>query len=133
VRFSESDSLRWETQAPEQARVGETVPITLSLRNVGTKPIELHLRGRTVAFDIVVTAPDGRVAWRRLEGASLPAILRLELLAPGQQLTFSDTWTQKSDRGQQVAPGIYTVHGEFPTDAPEPLRTPSVKVAIREK
>lgn len=130
VESPRSDSLRFETRVPSRARAGESVRIVLSIRNDGGKPAVLYLIGRTIAFDIVIAGPDGRVVWRRLEGATIAAILRVETLAPGQELTFADQWTQRTRAGELVAPGIYTVHGEFPTDAREPLRTPRVQIRI---
>ena len=130
VDSSRPDSLRLETRVASPARVGEAVPVTLTIRNDGLTPREVHFRGRTIVFDIVVEGPDGHLVWRRLEGAAVLAILRVEVLAPSRELTFTDRWLQQNQTGRQVAPGIYTIHGEFPSDTPEPLRTPSVQVRI---
>jgi len=125
-----SDSLRLELRAPAEVRQREPVRVTLLLRNESAKPIELHLLGRTIAWDLVVSDTTGRVVWRRLEGAAVPAILRLEPLAPGQELTFTGEWDQRTSSGQPVEPGEYSLHATLPTDAPEPLRTPTVKLRI---
>jgi intracellular proteinase inhibitor BsuPI len=130
VDSSSPDSVFLETRVTSPARLGEAVPVTLAIRNDGLTPRELHFRGRTIVYDIVVEGPDGHVVWRRLEGAPALAILRVEVLAPGQELTFTDHWLQRDRTGGTVAPGIYTIHGEFPSDAPEPRRTPSAQVRI---
>jgi hypothetical protein len=86
--------------------------------------------GRTIAFDLVVRSPDGRVVWRRLEGQSIPAILQIRTPAPGEALALSDTWTQRGGDRRAVPPGTYSVEGVLPTDAPEPLRAPPVPLVI---
>lgn len=124
-----SDSLRLRLDVPDEVRVGESVPIALSVENVAERPIDLHLTGRTIAFDLVVVDTDGAVVWRRLEGAVIPAILQLRTLAPGEVLELDDTWNQRSNVGEAVEPGTYTVQGEVLTDE-DPLVTPAEKLRI---
>ncbi len=127
---AESDSLAFSIHVPESVRAGEPVPIALRIRNRTDGPVELHLLGRTIAFDIVVTSEDGTPVWRRLEGQAVQSILQLRTLAPGETLEFSDRWDQRRRGGAAVPPGPYRVHGELPTDEPEPLRTPPVPLLI---
>jgi len=108
---------------PPRVRSGEPVQIALRAKNVGNKPLELYLQGRTIAFDIIVARSNGPVVWRRLEGATIPAILRIEVLKPGAVLELTDTWDQRTKNGEPVAPGHYTVEGVLPTDSPTPLKT----------
>ena len=86
------------------------------------RPIELHLQGRTIVFDLTVTR-GAAVVWRRLEGESVPAILQIRMLAPGEVLELKETWDQ------QVGPGEYSVSGEIPTDR-APLRAGPVPLTI---
>lgn len=51
------DFVRFELVVPAEVREGAAVPIVLRLRNTREQPLELHLLGRTIAFDITV-------AWR---------------------------------------------------------------------
>ncbi len=125
-----SDSLGFELVVPAEVRVGEPVPITLRLTNASDRPLELHLLGRTIAFDISVARESGPEVWRRLEGAVIPGILRVEVLAPGQTLELRDVWRQRTGAGEPVGPGTYTVQGILPTEAPEPLRTGVARVRI---
>ena len=118
-----SDSLRLELDVPAEARVGSTVPITLRVENVGDRPIDLYLRGRTIAFDVVVRRLDGEVVWRRLEHEITPAILRLETLVPRQVLELHTDWSLKTSLGSPVTPGSYVLQGLLLTDGPE-LTTP---------
>lgn len=107
------------------------MPVTIRVRNVASRPVQLHLMGRTVAFDIVVArAEDGAVVWRRLEGQAVPTILQLRTLAPGEVLALGDRWDQRTSAGARVPPGFYLVRGLVPTDEPRPLETPVARVRI---
>ena len=107
--------------APVEVRAGDAVPIELQIENVSAKTLDLHLQGRDIAFDVIITTGDGRPIWRRLEHQTLQAILRMETLAPGQVLRLNASWTA-------AEPGDYLVSGVIPTDAaalqsaPVPLR-----------
>jgi hypothetical protein len=118
-----TDSLRFDIEVPPAARIGEPVPITLRVRNLGKTPLELYLAGRPTAFDIIVSRTDGLVVWRRLEGATIPSILGIQVLAAGGMLEFKDTWDQQTQSGERVGPGWYTVEGAIQTDSPTPLKT----------
>ena len=122
VTAGQADSLRFEIEIPPAARTGEPVPITLRVRNLGKRPRELNLAGRPTAFDVTVTRTDGSVVWRRLEGATIPGILGIQVLEPGGMLEFKDTWDQRTQRGEQAGPGWYTVEGALLTDSPTPLK-----------
>lgn len=127
---SHADSLRFELVAPAEVRAGRPVPIMLRLTNTGSRPLELHLQGREIAFDIVVARDDGAVVWRRLAGATIQGILQIRVLAPGQTLELKDVWRQRTDAGEPATAGNYTLWGVLPTDEPQPLRTPAVPLRI---
>ena len=106
-----------ELALPAQVRLGDTVPITLRLRNTGRETEQVGLRGRTPVFDILVTAPDGHTVWRRLpRGAMRTAILQLRTLAPGEALEFAAAWSQHNHAGGSVEPGRYAVRGVLESD-----------------
>jgi len=111
-------------------RIGEPVPITLRLTNTNDRPVELHLQGRQIAFNIIVAREDGTVVWRRLEGEVVLGILQIRTLAPGEVLELTDVWRQRSKSGRPVEPGVYAIQGALPTDEPEPMRTPTVQLRI---
>src|SRR2546425_41997 len=123
------NSLRFVVVAPRSVRLGKPVPITLRLTNAGKRKADLFLLGRSVTFDIIVAGPDGRVVWRRLEGASSQQILQGKTLAPGQTLELKDVWTHRTDAGGLVPPGVYTVQGVLRTDAAS-LQTTPVRLRI---
>jgi hypothetical protein len=129
VDMAPSDSLRLSLGVPVEVAAGVSVPVTITLENVSGRPLDLYLRGRTIAFDIVVLDAAGVTTWRRLEGVIIPAILRLESLAPGQVLELSDRWDQRDNAGRPVGAGDYSVYGEVLTEGP-PLRTADVPLRI---
>ncbi len=59
---------------------------------------------------------NGETVWRRLEGELIPAILRIETLELGQVLRLSETWDQRSNRGDSLQPGSYRIRGEVLMD-----------------
>lgn len=123
--------LRFEVHVPPSAPLGTPVPVALRLINTGGKPLDLYLQGRPVAFDIIVARPDGRIVWRRLEGQMIPAILQVRTLGPGEVLELKDEWPQRTNAGQPVGPGTYSVRGILPTDPPKQLETAAVELRVQ--
>ncbi len=93
----------------------------IRIENVGEATLELYLRGRTIAFDIVIANATGRVVWRRLEGDVIPGIIQFKALSAGEVFELSHDWDQRTNRGASVGPGRYTAQGILLTDGPEPL------------
>jgi hypothetical protein len=124
------DSLRLRLDAPSEARAGVRVQVTLRVENAGDRPLDLYLRGRTIAFDVVVARDDGTVVWRRLDGEIIPAIIQLKTLAPREVFELRAEWDQRTNRGRPVAAGLYSVRGLLLTDAQMPLETPAVELRI---
>lgn len=130
VNGQAADSLRLDLELPAQARAGAELSITLRVRNVTNRPLDLTLRGRTIAFDIVVTRADGSTAWRRLQDEIIPAIIQLRTLAPGEAFALRTEWSQRTNTGELVGPGTYMVQGFLLTDSPQPLKSPAVALRI---
>jgi hypothetical protein len=124
-----SDSLTIVLDAPATLAAGRTASITIRLANRTDRTLDLSLRGREIAFDLIVSREDGTVIWRRLEGEVVPAILRLEQLAPGTELVLEATWDGRDQAGRPVPPGSYTLRGEILTDA-APLVPPEHRFRI---
>ena len=122
--------MRVEIVAPPKVAAGEPVPIAIRVTNTADRPIELHLQGRTTVFDLVVSRRD-TIVWRRLEGASLQAILQISMLGPGEVLELQDAWRQVDRAGRRVEPGEYSVSGEIPTDG-APLRAGPAPLTIED-
>jgi len=128
VPAAESDSLRLHIVVPERIASGEQMQVTFRVENVSGRPLELYLRGRTIAFNVIIMR-DGEVVWRRLDDDAIPAILRLEMLERGGILELTDSWDQRSAKGERVPPGEYTVRVELLTDR-EPIVSPVVGFRI---
>ena len=124
-----ADSMTLELSAPDHVRAGEPVPITLSVTNHGAAPATLYLRGRPIAFDIVVTDALGKTVWRRLQGAVTSMVLQVRQLNPQETLTLQDSWPQRTNAGEPVPPGEYHLKGQVLTDK-KPLETASVSLRI---
>jgi hypothetical protein len=118
VTASVSDSLRISLIAPGEAPPGRSVPIVIRLENIGTRPMDLSLRGRTITFDILITRPDGEIVWQRLRDEVIPAIIQLKVLQPGESLELEAEWNQRDNNGKPVPSGIYSVRGSVLTDGP---------------
>jgi hypothetical protein len=124
----QADSMQVKIVVPRTVAAGAPVPIAIHIRNTADRPVELHLQGRTVTFDLTVRRGDA-VVWRRLEGAAVPAILQIRMLAPGEVLELKDTWRQVDSAGAAAGPGDYGVSGTVPTDG-APLRAGPAPLTI---
>jgi hypothetical protein len=129
VAAMSAQPLRLEIEVPPRVTAGEPVAITLRATNHGDALLELYLMGRSVTFDMSVADSGGKVVWRRLEGATVPAILQSRILSPGDSLELEHVWNQRSNGGEAVEPGTYTVTGAILTDGP-PLKTPTAPLRI---
>jgi len=119
-----SDSMTLDISAPHKVRAGEPVALAIRLTNTGKQPMTLYLRGRPIAFDLVVTDARGTIVWRRLENAVTSMVLQVRELPPGETLTFEDAWLQRTNAGAVAQPGEYQVRGEILTDTDTSLATP---------
>lgn len=119
---AEEGPVRIELEVEPRVRAGAPVRIRLRARNATDRAVDLYLRGRTVTFDVVVSRATGGVVWRRLEGETIPAIVQLRPLAPGEQLDMETVWDQRTSRRRAVPPGEYVVEGSLLLEG-EPLRT----------
>jgi hypothetical protein len=122
--------MQLEITVPPEVKQAEPVPVTLRLTNTSHQPITVYLMGRPTAFDIEVADEAGNAVWRRLAGETVPAILGVRTLAPGESLRFGESWPQRDQAGQLVPAGSYSVTGVLPTDA-EPIRTRPARLRIR--
>ena len=118
-------------KAPKTVAVGAAIPITMRIANTSTEPLELYLHGREPTYDFVVTSGDGDIVWRRLEGQVVQAILRIEVLAPGQALELRDRWDQRDNGGKPVAPGSYFVRGLLLGEGSSKIESPTVAFRIK--
>jgi hypothetical protein len=125
-----STQLRVWLIAPESARLGSIVPIVIRLENTGEASLQLYLRGREIAYDILIGDAAGQVVWNRLEGHIIPGIIQVKVLESGEVLELSHEWDQRTNRGKAVGAGLYTAQGIVLTDGPGPLASPPKPLLI---
>jgi intracellular proteinase inhibitor BsuPI len=131
MQTSGADPLRLELDAPAEVPAGAPVPLRLRLRNTGTQPAVVYLRGREITFDLLISRSDRDTVWRRLAGDPIQAIVQVKRLDPGAEIVLEDRWNQRDRAGRPVTPGDYLVQGVLFTDQPEPLMTPRARLRIR--
>lgn len=95
--------------APTTVRVGEEVPVAVTLVNRGAAPASIA----GVQPDLVVITPDARIVWRRSRhehGTPSTAIT----LRPNEMRGSGYTWDQRNDAGHPVPPDAYRIRAEAP-------------------
>jgi Intracellular proteinase inhibitor len=117
-------------EIPPLVRQGDLVPITLHVTHPGPDALELYLLGRAATFDVEVADANGRVAWRRLEGAVLQQVVQLRVLWPGERFDLHASWDQRDAAGATVPAGDYRVRARLLTDALEPAWTAPVALRV---
>lgn len=117
-------------EVPTSVAVGNPVPIKVRLSNTTSSPQDLYLRGREITFDIAVTDSAGDAVWRRLEGEVIQAIIQLRTLAPNETIELTHTWDQRSQRGERVPPGRYTLRANILTDGQTALASNEATLVI---
>ncbi|HEX8212850.1 MAG TPA: BsuPI-related putative proteinase inhibitor [Longimicrobium sp.] len=113
---------------PAEVRQGDVVPLRLTARNTGTRPLTLEMGDSAYSFDFVVTGSDGGELWSRMHHVeAIPLALRERQLPPGGEIVFMDDWDLRDNRGCPVPPGRYTLHALIDADTMphRMLRTPS--------
>jgi len=105
--------------------------MTVEIRNSGDTPVDLYLRGRTIAVDITVERGSDTV-WRRLENEIVPAVIQVRTLAPGEVMRLDAEWDQRTRNGAPAGAGRFSVRATVLTDG-APLATPPVTLEIRER
>ncbi|MCS6937336.1 MAG: BsuPI-related putative proteinase inhibitor [Candidatus Bipolaricaulota bacterium] len=94
-------------------KMGQPLPITLKLRNVTDRAIELTLLGRP-AYDVAVATsgwPQGQEVWRFSYGQVIQKIAELKRLEPLEELEFLVEWDLRDNAGVPIKPGYYCVEG----------------------
>ena len=116
-------------EIPKQATYGKTVPLKLTLRNVGDKSVAFLLGGNPY-HDFVITTPDGKAVWYWGCAQYRFDVLGIGNLEPGEEKAFVEEWQQVNVSGEPVSPGIYLVHGVLETGAIEVLLTSETHVTM---
>ncbi len=84
---------------------GDPIRATLRVRSQAADDIVLRF-GSGQRYDLVIER-DGTVAWRWSEGMFFIQVLGQERLAPGEEISYSESYEG------ELAPGTYTVRGSL--------------------
>lgn len=110
----QSQSLQINLTTLKSARTGDTIPITLTVKNISAGPITVMLGGAPEAISQV---KQGNVEiWNWATGKAFPAVLPSpQSIGPNETKTYDLSWDQKSNAGVQVPSGSYTINAWFNT------------------
>lgn len=87
---------------------GTPVTFTLRLINRGKTPVKLTFPTSQL-YDIVLFNSEGKEVWRWSDGRAFLMVITERELPPGKELTWTERWDQKDNRGNAVPKGLYRV------------------------
>lgn len=86
--------------------------LSLTVTNVASYPVTIDFQNGQ-SFDFSATSSSGTTVWTWSYGQTFdPAPAQL-VLAPGESVQYTGSWTFKNNSGSTVADGYYTVSGTF--------------------
>jgi hypothetical protein len=93
----------------DRFRLGETVPLQLTLTNTGQDRLHLRFRsGQRYEFEVL---RDKALIWNWSGKQLFTQSLSTLTLAPDEDVVYNADWTQRSNADRAVPPGAYTVRG----------------------
>ena len=95
-------ALEVSMEVPTQATYGKTVPLKLTLRNVGDKSVAF-LQGGKPYHDFVITTSDGKAVWYWGCAQYRFDVLGIGNLEPGEEKEFVEEWQQVNVSGEPVS------------------------------
>ena len=122
-------AIDYSVEVVPQADYGETVSMTLKLRNGSYWPVWFDTGG-IPPHDFVITNGSGEEVWNWKCGKFIAPPLDMESLKLGEELEFVGEWEQVNNRGEPVPAGTYFIRGVLNMDYPERLVTPPQKLEV---
>lgn len=115
---------RLAIRALDSARRGESVPLELILRNVGSRAVDPELELPS-ALDFVVTRPGAPdEVWSKQHGAQiLMGALRKGAIAAGDSIRIKGQWDQLDNDRRPVQGGVYCIRGYLKEHGLDSLRS----------
>ena len=107
---------------------GEQVPLTFTVKNVGTQTLAVGL-GACDWFDTKVIT-GSRLLWQKSVGSGCGGHVQPLSIAPGETKTFNYSWLQIDQQGIQVPTGQYSIKSWFqPMSPADPNPSPEKQEA----
>ena len=111
-----------------QADYGDTVSMTLTLRNISDEPVQFYTGSSP--HDFVVSTVNDQEVWHWRCGKTFPAIMREIKLEPGEELVLAGEWEQMSNWGEPVPAGTYLIRGMLIMEPAGILVTPPQELEV---
>ncbi|MFY0530002.1 BsuPI-related putative proteinase inhibitor [Archangium gephyra] len=86
--------------------------LTLTVTNTASYPVTLDFQNGQ-SFDFSAKNSSGTTVWTWSNGKTFDPAPVQAVLAPGESLQFTGSWTLKNNSGSSVPDGYYTVDGTF--------------------
>ena len=115
-------------QVVSQAAYGETVSMTLTLKNSSDAPVQFYTS--STPHDFVVATVYGQEVWHWRCGKTFQMINRQIKLEPGEELVLDGEWEQMDNWGEPVPAGIYLIRGMLIFQPAGILATPPQELEV---
>lgn len=128
---------------PKEAVAGGSIPMTVKITNTSNEPVELYHGFQP--YDFAVKREDGSEVYRWSRWRVQPTMLQRTLLAPGQSLTYTETWDMRDQdcqppknivglpcSGEAAPSGRYRVEGSFTADMSNMFRGQATMVSTQD-
>ncbi len=95
---------------------GQAIQMSLTVTNGGDQPLALFFSDSQRYDFTVICGPTAfcpEPIWQWSHDKVFAQVLGQEVLGPGQSVTFSETWDQRDNDGQSVAPDTYQAYGSL--------------------
>lgn len=89
---------------------GEPVQMTLTLTNCAHQPVRLFYRD-SQRYEFVAEDEDGNEVWRWSRDQAFAQEKGEETIASAEKVDYTESWDQRNNDGEQVAPGRYKIFG----------------------
>lgn len=103
-------SLIVQLEYPRLVNTKQSVPLTLSIKNIGDSMIEVFLGGGP-PHDFELKTIFGNEIWKLSYGSIRTDVLQQKTLQPDEVFKLEGKWSQLNNSGKRVLPGIYLIHG----------------------
>ncbi|WNG35232.1 hypothetical protein F0U61_17365 [Archangium violaceum] len=89
-----------------------SAPLHLTVTNVAAYPVAISFQNGQ-QYEFSARNSSGQVVWTWSTGKSFDPAASELVLAPGESLTFNESWSFNNNNGGGIADGYYTVSGTF--------------------